>query len=163
VRKEIETTLLALGEASKRLDEERRQWIQEARAGVVGLAIEIAKKIIKREIKVDPQVILGNVEAAVEQIFGGGDVVLQLHPEDTGPVEQVLRNGPRWAEDVSHIAIRPAPELDRGGCRLLSGTSVVDLTVESQLDLIEDALLRMVADDDETESGRAPGEGEGSL
>ncbi|MBN1442810.1 MAG: hypothetical protein JXA90_08875 [Planctomycetes bacterium] len=156
VRREIEKALEALAVSARKLEEERRQLLIDAQGAVVGLAVEIARKILKREVRIEPRCVLGNVEKAVEQIFRGCDVILQLHPEDARIVEAELKENPRWSEDFQSVVVRSSSDVARGGCRLLSGAGVVDLTIESQLELIEDALLNMVTEIDPGDATASP-------
>ena len=142
----VGTALEALAAAARDLEEESHGLRHEAQAGVVKLSVGIAAKIIRREVELDASAVMGNVREAVRQIFKGCDVTLQLHPEDVRAVEEALGGNPRWAEDLTNVSVKPASEIARGGCRLLSGAGVVDLTVESQLELVEEALLASVAD-----------------
>ena len=144
-KQEFSTTLGALAQSGREFQGMRDELLQETRTGVVRLAVEIAKKVIKREVLLCPEVILANVERAIDHIFRGCDVVLHLHPDDAEIVERTFKENPRWAEDLKEIEVRPSPDMDRGGCRLLSGAGVVDLTLESQLEQIEQCLLEAVS------------------
>jgi len=55
-------------------------------------------------------------------------------------VEQSLRSLPRWAEGFESIEVRPQADVTRGGCRIVSGAGIVDMTLETQLSLIEASL-----------------------
>ncbi len=140
LQEEMSHALGALAVATTAFQEKRQPLLEEAQRGVLDLAIEIARKVIQKEIELDTETIIGVVKRAVEQIFRGSDLTLQLHPEDARIVEETLAGNPRWAEDLRQVEVRPSPEIDRGGCRLLSGAGVVDVTVESQLELIGEAL-----------------------
>ena len=143
---EVASAVRALSAAAKELDGARSRLLLEARKGVVSLAVGIARKVIKREVQLDPGTILGNVQDAVRQIFKGCSVKLQLHPDDARVVDEALGENPGWAEDLQGLEVKPAVDIDRGGCRLISGVGVVDMTVESQLELIEEALLGALVD-----------------
>jgi hypothetical protein len=86
--------------------------------------------------------VLGPVERAIGQIFRGCEAVLQLHPDDIGVVEEAIGRRPRWAEEIENLRVQPTNEVRRGGCRLLSGAGVVDVTLDGQLELIGDALAK---------------------
>ena len=122
----------------------RERLLRDAQGNIVELSVRIAEKVIDRELRFDPRAALGTARKAVEQIFRGCEVVLQVHPGDAAVVRDVLDRHPRWAEDLASIEVRPSEDVERGGCRLLSGAGIVDATISSQLELIEEALRRAI-------------------
>jgi len=104
---------------------------------ILALAVEISRQMVRQTIKHDPKVILAVVREALEMLpLSAQGLVLALHPEDAGLVQQMLaelneRSGWRIVEDA-HI--------ERGGCRIESSTSEIDATVESRWKRIVAAL-----------------------
>jgi flagellar assembly protein FliH len=141
LRQEAAAALDALCSASKLLDAERRRLSGEARDDLIQLAMAVASKLVQREVSTSNEVVVRTVERAVDLVVHRGGVVLELHPSDLAVVEAVLQSGPRWVEEFDGIELRGDPSIGRGGCRLLCGAGCVDLTMESQLQLIEEALL----------------------
>ncbi len=113
---------------------------------VVLIAKEIARKILKHEIAHDSEVALRNVQSAVDLTFRRGDVVVQLHPDDAAAFREILSRKPRWIEGFEAIEVAECVDVDRGGCRVVSGTGIVDQSIGVQLELVtkavEDALLQ---------------------
>jgi flagellar biosynthesis/type III secretory pathway protein FliH len=81
-----------------------------------------------------------NVEKAIELIFRGGAVVIQVHPDDALEVKKAIAEEPRWAEGFDSVQVRAATDVGRGGCRLISGAGTVDMTLQTQLELLQSAL-----------------------
>lgn len=126
--------------AAQVLSQDRMRFIEEARAEVVALAMRIATRVVKRELTVSEDATLRTVEAAVELIFRRGSLVVQVHPADAPHIERALQAQPRWAEGFDVVEVHASASVTRGGCRLVSGAGTVDMTVESQLELLEHAL-----------------------
>jgi flagellar assembly protein FliH len=139
VEEELSGAVSALAEAAVKLHSERENLQREARKGVIGLAMEIAKKLIKRDVAAGDAAVR-NVEKAVELIFRRGSIVIQVSPEDAPAIERALAGEPRWAEGFDAVEVRPMPDVSRGGCRLVSGAGTVDMTMETQVALIQSAL-----------------------
>lgn len=139
-RKDIEHVCEALAQAVEQLGDDRAVILQEYRSHLVSLAIEVAKKILKREIARFPDSVLRNVEKAVELIFRRGTLDIQVHPEDAPHVEDVLQSEPRWTEGFEHISVSSSDAVSRGGCRVVSSAGAVDMTIETQQALIAEAL-----------------------
>lgn len=144
---DLAPAIRAFGDAARKLAEESERLIGEAKTGLLALAMEVAKKLVKREILVTDDVVVRNVEHAIDLIFRRGPLVIQVSPEDVQLVEKAVATDPRWTEGFDSIAVRPAPDMDRGGCRLLSGAGVCDMTLATQLGLIEESLARGLHDE----------------
>ena len=140
IHEELSGAASALSEGAMKLREEREGLLLQARKDLLSLALEIAKKIVKREIRDLGDTALRSVEKAIELIFRRGALLVQVNPEDAPGVEKALRSAPRWAEGFESIDVRPTADVTRGGCRLVSGAGIVDMTLETQLSLIEASL-----------------------
>ncbi len=153
VEGELSGAAAALASAANELQKRREELLEEAKRDLVDLAIEIAKRVVKREIARLPDVVLVNVKSALELIFRRGSIAIVVHPEDAPAVEKALASDPRWKHGFDCVEVRASADVSRGGCRLVSGAGSGDRTVETQLASIE-AALKAAA---EAEYG-APGE-----
>jgi len=105
---------------------------------LVTLAMTVARQVIYRELKTDPELVVAAVRKALAVLPAGlRDVRLHLHPDDAQLVRELLpagqeENGWQIVEDVVH---------DRGGCRISTQNSVVDATLESRLTRVIAAVL----------------------
>lgn len=105
------------------------------------LALRIAAKIIDREIE-NPAIVQQMVAAALAQVPSHEKLVIRLNPADRVVLEK-LRN-----DSAGGHALLPAdavlmadPEVRRGGCMIESNIGTLDARLETQLRLIEQALL----------------------
>src|SRR4051812_32799184 len=87
---------------------------REAEEDVVKLAMAIARKLLNREIAVDPESLLGLVKAALQRIDSRELHRIRVNPEDAGALEQSL-NGPA---SQRRIEIMPDASLERGAAIL---------------------------------------------
>jgi len=121
--KSMEQIFHALETPFKQLDEQVEQEL-------VALAIAIVKQLVRREIKTDPNQILGVVREAIGILpVSSRNVRLVLHPDDAELVREVYAA----AETELGWTIVEDPILARGGCRVLTDTSQIDATLESRL------------------------------
>lgn len=97
---------------------------------LTGLACDIARQLVRRELTTEPGQIVAVVRETVALLpLAERHIVLQLHPDDAALVERLLvrdHEGTPWR-------IEEDPLLTRGGCRVLNGDSSIDATVESRL------------------------------
>lgn len=105
---------------------------------LVQLAVAVARHMVRRELKADPGQVVAIVREALEQLpVASTDVRLHLHPQDAALIRESLplKDGEtRWQ-------IVESPVLSRGGCRVETGISQIDATVETRFAAIVAALM----------------------
>ena len=98
---------------------------------LVTLAIQIAKQLIRRELKADSgQVVAVAKEAIAALPSSSQNIELHLHPEDAALVKSALS-----IDDTSEDRWRliEDPVITRGGCRVKTNASTIDATIENRL------------------------------
>lgn len=123
------------------ITDRRRAIAREARAELLPLALEIAKVVIKREVRECPEVVLHNVRKAIDLAFRRTALVVEVHPDDHRLVERYSAEVFGAFNGLSEVNLRPRDDVQRGGCRVTTGSGVVDLRIEAQLEMIEQALF----------------------
>ncbi len=97
---------------------------------LVNLAIEVARQIIRREIKLDS----GHVVAVVREAIASLPITteprrIHLNPIDASCVKEALL----LSEADHSCSIIEDPVISSGGCRIVSGPSQIDATIEKQV------------------------------
>jgi len=157
IRTEAEPLAATLSSMVREIGARRAASLRSAREELLPLAIEIAKKVVKREIRECPDVVLRNVRKAIDLAFRRTALTVQVHPEDAALVEKHAPEIAACFAGIEAIAVRPVEDVGRGGCRVVSNSGVVDMRVEAQLEVIEQALFRKLAEGDPEEESPAPG------
>jgi flagellar assembly protein FliH len=89
-----------------------------------------ARLIVRRELKTDPGIVIAAVREAMGALPAASRAIrLHLHPEDAALVREVMG----VSEDERAWRIVEDPTQLRGGCKLLTETSVVDASVDNRL------------------------------
>ncbi|OUU20921.1 MAG: hypothetical protein CBC13_09745 [Planctomycetia bacterium TMED53] len=130
---------------AKCLDDFDRAWretVSEMRRDTVALSRGIAERIIRRELDQLPQLVLENIEVAVQRISDRRRLCIEVHPADLEAVVQFLPELGRRIRGAEAAEVVGQEFIQRGGCRIQSETGQVDLRIDTQLDLIESALIR---------------------
>ena len=112
-----------------------------AESEAVKLAVEVAGLIVKREVKLDPALVAGNLRAAVEALAVPGRIVVRLHPEDKALLEPRLGEILRGLPHLDRLELSADPAVSRGGCAADAAGAEADATVEGQLSEIRKHLL----------------------
>ena len=105
---------------------------REAEQDVVQLAIGIARRVLRRELTVDPEAIGGLVRAALDKLHSRDLCRIRVHPDHQSAVRRLLdRQNVTAAEVVADGALQP------GDVVLESKRGDLDASIESQLAEIE--------------------------
>lgn len=111
----------------------RRRIRQEAEQDIVNLALAIAKKILHRELSIDPHALSGVVKAALERIAIREVQCIRMHPLEV----EILRNSLIAAGLPPSIEIIADGSLEKGAIRLDTVRGELDAGVGTQLQEIE--------------------------
>jgi flagellar assembly protein FliH len=113
---------------------------REAEEDTVMLAVAIARKLLQREIAVDPESLLGLVKAAVQRIDAREIHRIRVNSEDARTLEQALHSPVAQRK----IEILQDPGLERGAIIVETSRGNLDASIETQLKEIERGFLGLV-------------------
>ncbi|ASJ71775.1 FliH/SctL family protein [Granulosicoccus antarcticus] len=123
--KQLQTLVDSLGKPALQVPD--RMLEQE----VIGLAMDIAKMLVKREVEIDPEALASLVRAGMEQLphAAKSDVSVHLHPMDANVLREltIQPEGVEFKDDVN---------LQRGDCRIVSNASTVHCGVDNWLEVM---------------------------
>lgn len=140
-RSEIEPQTKLLQNLIQSFQDEKKSFYQENEVFIVKLAVEIAKKIIRRELKQTPEILIYVVREALRQITHSGRITIKVNPDDIKLFDQfrsVIKDQIAAFENVDFI---PSDEILAGGCFIESESGIVDAQLDVQLKKIEESLL----------------------
>lgn len=95
------------------------------------LALAIGRAIVRHEVSVDPDTVLGIVRAALAELSAGAAVSLRVHPDDAETLRSAV---PALGLPVTtEVVVIGDPTISPGGCLVESGAARVDATIEAQI------------------------------
>ncbi|MCU7808923.1 MAG: flagellar assembly protein FliH [Candidatus Thiodiazotropha sp. (ex Semelilucina semeliformis)] len=117
---------------------------------LLSLVIAIVRQLVRREVKSDPNLIVGVVREALSILpVNSRNVRLMVHPEDAELIREIYALGDT---EVGWSLVED-PVINRGGCKVVTDTSQIDATLDSRLASLIAPLLagaRAVDDGEET-------------
>lgn len=138
----LDNLIADLARPFERLDAEVEQEL-------LGLAMALAKQLVRREIRLDPTQIIAVVREAVSVLpVAARDVRVHLHPEDAVIIRQYLAP----TENERAWQVIEDPVMMRGGCQVITPISRVDARLETRLGKVLSELLGS----ERSADGRAP-------
>lgn len=118
---------------------------------LLSLVIAIVKQLVRREVKSDPNLIIGVVREALSILpVNSRNVRLMVHPEDAELIREIYALG----DSELGWSLVEDPVINRGGCKVVTETSQIDATLDSRLASLIAPLLAGARsiDDQEDES-----------
>ena|SRR5690242_10388105 len=129
IRRAVEQLAVAAAEVAS----SRAEAIRRAEADIVRLSIEIARRILHRELSVDPAALGALVRAALEKLAAQQICRVRVHPDQEQLVRTTLTQLGRGADiEIATDAAQP-----RGGALFETENGSLDASVETQLREIE--------------------------
>jgi flagellar assembly protein FliH len=107
-----------------------------AQEDLVRLSIAIARRILRRELAVDPEALAGIAVAALERLNGRDTHRVRAHPDDSAAVERTLRT----AGAPTGVLVEADASLERGSLVFETRHGNLDASVWTQLAEIERGL-----------------------
>ncbi|HLM99510.1 MAG TPA: FliH/SctL family protein [Bryobacteraceae bacterium] len=132
---EVRPVLEQLSRTAKELAALRPRLREQAEEDLIRLAVAIARRVVRRELTVDPQTITGLVKAALEQLAAGETARLRVHPEHEAIVRGFLADAGRGS-----ITVIADGALARGSAVFETARGDLDASAETQLAEIERGL-----------------------
>ena len=140
VQQQSAPLLAALEATLGELDGARARIRQHLEQEVVELALHVARRVIRHELSVSKDTILGVVREAMHNLEDPGKIAIRLNPED---LKQVRQAGERFAsvmDNLDGIQFEEDPGIECGGCYIQTDYGEVDARIEEQLRAVEEAL-----------------------
>jgi flagellar assembly protein FliH len=136
----VDPVLARLARTIADLGEARTKALMEADHDIVQLAIAVARRILRRELTVDPDSLAGIVKAALERIATRETQRVRVNPEDAGCIERHLQS----AGTPPRIEVCADSSLERGSVIFETARGNLDASVSTQLTEIERGLTDML-------------------
>jgi len=104
---------------------------------VVKLSLEVAKKVVRREVSVDEELILALVKVTLARLADQSVMTVHVNPKDYQSIQH-HRSAAGHKESLHEgIRLQEDPLITRGGCLVETESGIIDARVEEQFREIE--------------------------
>ena len=108
---------------------------------ILEISVEIAQKIIKKEVSEDPQVLVNTIVEVMKGLSKEETkVVLRVNPTQVDIIKQSVPDILNLAGMDTKVVVLSDENISEGGCMVTTTNGVVDATIETQLSVISEAL-----------------------
>ena len=108
---------------------------------ILEISVNIAKKIIKKELETDPQIIINTIIDVLKTVSKNEPkVTIRVKPQSVQFIKDTLPNITYQYGIDSKINIIADPAIEEGGCVFQTGNGIVDASIDTQLEIIKKAL-----------------------
>ncbi|MEW6507415.1 MAG: FliH/SctL family protein [Bacteroidota bacterium] len=113
-------------------DKKLKEYEQSFERLVVGTSVELARKIIQKEVK-DQSIINDVVKEAISKVIGANEVRIKFHPDDMKELNTLSRNLIN-SSSFSKIKFEEDEKIEKGGCLVETEIGNVDARISTQLE-----------------------------
>ncbi|MCS7208229.1 MAG: FliH/SctL family protein [Fimbriimonadales bacterium] len=112
-------------------------YLQHAEAHMLELALEVARKIVREELKLQPEHALAIVRDALRRVQGFVHIRIRVNPLDLELVRQNRATLLQVIDGIEGVEIVEDRRVDQGGCIVETEQGVYDARIRTQLSEIE--------------------------
>ena len=108
---------------------------------ILELSIEIAKKIIKKELQSDPQVLIETIVDVLRTISKNEPKInIRVRPQNAQFIKDTLPTVTYQYGIEAKINIIADPSIEEGGCVFQTNNGIVDASIDTQIEIIKKTL-----------------------
>lgn len=111
----------------------RQEIIQQSEENLVALAIQLAEKIVCREIATQKGIVVDVAREALTAISGTDRIEIVLHPEDYAFLEASTNDLMERVEGLAGIDLKQDATVGRGGCIIHTALGRLDARIEKKM------------------------------
>jgi len=125
-----------ISESLASFQHERSRYFEQVESEVVQLSLAIARRVLRREAQIDPDLLAGLVRYTLEKLRDGTKVKLRVQPSVVA----------QWRMQFEeHVEIVPDPMVEPGSCLIETEVGTTAMNVDAQLKEIEHGLMDLLA------------------
>lgn len=140
-KNEIKETVSTFTSFFREIKKQRENLLLEAEKDVIKLALFLAEKIVNSEIKTNPEKLYSLVKDALAHLVDKETFRLKVSSQDYPLVKKFEKRILDEIEGIKNLSIEEDPRVRKGGCLVETDSGNIDARIESQLEVLREALL----------------------
>ncbi len=123
------------------MNENRQALVAQAEGDLLLLALDIAKRLVGRELNLDPEAIKPLASEAIGLVTDRSGVTVRVNPEDYKVMEDAVPDLKAIFPDLGAVTIEADESIQRGGLTAATREAEVDMRLATRLKAFEEAIL----------------------
>jgi len=119
---------------------EREVLYDEARSKILELVLKIAKKVTFDAARIDSEVTASIIDGTINKLVERSKIKIKVHPDHLPLIEQQIDRFRGDSNVVKEMIIEPDTRVRYGGCFIETPSGDIDARVETQMDVIAEAI-----------------------
>lgn len=124
----------------KEITRQREAIYEEAKQKILDLVIKISKKITFEAARIDPDVTSEIIAGTIKKLVDKSKIKVKVHPDHLPLIEQQVERFRGNSTSIKEIIIEADARVKYGGCFIETPTGDIDARVESQMEIVAEAL-----------------------
>jgi flagellar assembly protein FliH len=111
---------------------------------LVRLVVRIAEKVIRRKLASDGDEVFLMISRAIQAVPKGRSLLIRVNEKDYESIQKAGEVIPTAAKLAGSLSLEVSGDVEPGGCVVITEAGAVNANPSSQLELIEEALLKEI-------------------
>ena len=142
-REEVDRLIGRLNVILSSIIKKRNEIMEEAEKQLVDIILIIARKVVKKIVDQDEQVVYRNVLEALKVLKSSTEVAIRVNLQDLDLATQHKDEFVNRIEGIEHLKILEDSSVERGGCYIDTDFGSINAKISTQLSHIEEQIKKM--------------------
>jgi len=139
VKERLEPVLKGLSGSVVQIENAKKELLLRTEREAVELALAIAKKVVWHEVRINGEVVINVVKAALKKVVDRKRIKIRLAPSDLQFLQDIKSQIPDLEEEFGTVIFAEDESIMSGGCVIETNLGDIDARIEKQLQAVEEA------------------------
>ncbi len=138
-----------LDKSAKEISNFKENVIRESENEIAKMSLSIAKKVINRELLLDPSVVIGVIRDALNKVYYKKKFIIYVNPLDLELVKKEQEKLTSILENFESFVIKPSTQVEPGGCIVETESGTVDARLESKYEKVKESVIKAIGEENQ--------------
>ncbi len=119
---------------------QRETMLREAKQHILELVLQISKKVTCDAVQINPETTLKMISGVIDSLTDRSQIKIKVHPDHLAIVKQNMETLIAASPSIKELSVEADPRVHLGGCFIETPSGDIDARLESQFDVVRDAL-----------------------
>ncbi|MBC24546.1 MAG: hypothetical protein CMJ32_11630 [Phycisphaerae bacterium] len=120
---------------------DRERMSERAETDLIELALKIAAAVTRARVRQDPSLVIEQARGAIRLVMRASEIRAVVNPSDLPVLDQHMESLIDVLDSTDGIELVTSDQVEPGGCIVRGDDTVIDATLQQQIDRIAEALL----------------------